>query len=266
MDNREINLNDLISVAIKRLWILVVAAIVGAALGNYYSKCMVTPKYQVKATFLVDTSALSESESAVDQIEAQRQVVGSRYQVPSYVQILDTADFADAVLNRLEENKDEYPLTYTYSTNALRNSMTFSYEEDEEFYKLSVTAYSPEDALNIARCIEDYSEEYIVTHKKMAVDTLRIIDHARPSNSPINVNTALSTIIGAFFVLAVAFAACFIIEMRDVRIKSAAGITEILGIPVIGAIPEVSHSASSGGKQSKKKRKKDASDTLNERD
>ena len=262
MDNREIKINDFINIAIKRLWILVLAAIVGAAAGIYYSKCMIIPKYQVETSFLVDTGILTDAEEEIDQLEAQRQVVGSRYQVPGYMKILATSDFADAVAKRLEENPDKYPLMYVYSANAIKSAMNFTNEVEMESFDMTVVAYSPEDALNIARCIEDYSEEYIIMYKKTAKDTLRVIDHARPSRAAINLNTPLNVMIGAFFCIAIVFVICFLVEMKDVRVKSEAGVAEILGLPVIGTIPEYSSSASSGYR-SNRKREKDTSENEN---
>ena len=238
MDNREIKISDFISIAIKRLWILVVAAIIGALVAIYYSKFLVVPQYQVNTSFLVDTGILTNAEEEIDQLEAQRQIVGSRYQVPSYMKILATNDFADAVAKRLEQNPDKYPLNYEYSAKAIYSAISFSNEVDMESYDMTVIAFSPNDAFNIARCIEDYSEEYIVSHKPMAKDTVRVIDHARKPKEPINVNPTLNVMIGAMFCAVVAFVVCFLVEMNDVRIKSETGVTEILGIPVIGAIPE----------------------------
>lgn len=240
MNNREIKLTDFISIAIKRLWILVLAAIIGATAAIYYSKYIVVPQYQVNTSFLVDTGILTNEEEELDQLEAQRQIVGSRYQVPSYMKILATNDFADAVAKRLEQYPDKYPLDYVYYPKVLKSAISFTNEVDMESYDMTVTAFSPNDALNIARCIEDYSEEYIVGHKPMAKDTLRVIDHARQSRSPINVNITLNVMVGALFCVAIAFIVCFLIEMNDVRIKSETGVTEILGLPVIGAIPEYS--------------------------
>lgn len=248
MDNREIKLIDLISVAIKRMWILVLAAIIGAGVAIYYSKCVVVPQYRVSATFLVDMGTLSNQERELDQLEAQRQIVGSRYQVPSYVSILATSDFADAVAKRLKEMPEEYPLSQPYSASLINSLVSFSYEEEMETYDMAVVAFSPDDALNIARCVEDYSEEYVSTHKTMAKNTLRIIDHARKSNSAINLNVAVNVLLGVVACVAVAFAICFLVEMNDVRIKSESGISEILGLPVIGNIPEYFTTESSGYK------------------
>ena len=236
----------------KTVFILVLAAIVGASAAIYYSKCIIVPKYPVQTTFLVDTGILSDAEEEIDQLEAQRQIVGSRYQVPSYMTILNTSDFADAVVERLE-NTDDYPLEYKYSSADIRGAVSYSNELEMETYDMTVVAYSPNDDHNIARCIEDYAEEYISGHKKMAKDTLRIIDHARRSYRAINVNLMLNVCIGAFFCVIAAFIICFITEMKDVRIKSELGVTEILGMPVIGAIPEYSSSGGIGYRSGKKR-------------
>ena len=246
MYNREIKLIDLLSVALKRMWILLLAAILGICAAVYYNTYVVVPVYRSSATFLVDMGPLSDQDKEIDQIEAQRQVVGSRYQVPSYVSILSTSDFSDAVAKRLKEMKDEYPLEREYSANLIHSFVSFSLEDELETYDMSVVAYSPDDALNIAKCIEDYSEEYVSIHKAMAKDTLRIIDHARKSGAPINLNSNFNIVFGALTCLAIAFIICFVIEMTDVRIRSEAGVVEILGLPIIGTIPEYSNTITSG--------------------
>lgn len=246
MNNRDIKLIDLVGVAVKRMWILILAAIIGAGVAFYYSKCIVVPVYRVSATFLVDMGSLTSDEKQIDQIEAQRQVVGSRYQVPSYVSILSTSDFSDAVAKRLKEKKDIYPLDYEYSAALLHLLVTFTFEDQLETYDMAVHAYTPDDALNIAKCIEDYSEEYVSTHKAMAKDTLRIIDHARKSTTPTNLSVPFNVAVGAILCVLVAFVICFIVEMTDVRIRSEVGVVEILGLPIIGNIPEYSTSIISG--------------------
>ncbi len=256
MNNREIKLIDLVGVAIKRLWIILLAAVLGAIVAFYYSKCVVVPVYRVSATFLVDMGRLSNQEEELNQIEAQRQVVGSRYQVPSYVSILSTSDFSDAVAKRLEKMTEKYPLKYKYSAGALHSLVSFSFEGELETYDMTVQAYYPEDALNIARCIEDYSEEYVSIHKAMAKDTLRIIDHARISYNPINLNVTFNIIFGAFVCAVIAFITCFIVEMTDVRIRSEAGVVEILGLPIIGTIPEYSTSLTSSYRRYYRKRER----------
>ena len=71
MDNREIKLTDFISVAVKRLWILVLAAIIGAGAALYYSKAMIIPKYQVHTSFLVDTGILTNEEEEIETYQPQ---------------------------------------------------------------------------------------------------------------------------------------------------------------------------------------------------
>lgn len=237
MNNKEINISDIIRVAVKNLWLLIIAAIVGAVVAFCYSNYVIVPQYRVGISFLVDTGTLSDAEKELDQLEAQRQIVGSRYQVPSYVKILNTRDFADAVLNRLNEMPSEYPLDYNYSAGWLESAIRIGTEEDSETFDMTVTALSSKDVLSIARCIEDYAEEYIVSHKPLAVDTLRIIDHARPVAGAFNINTPFNILVGILLGVVLVFVICFFVEINDTKIKTGTGITEVLGIPIIGEIP-----------------------------
>ena len=246
MDNREIKLSDFISVAIKRILILILAAIVGMGAALYYSLYMVTPQYKVQSKYYIDLGILSEGVDEVNQLEAQRQVVGARYQLGSYVEILDTDDFAEIVAKELVEKG--YPIVGKYNYAQIHNMISFNYELESETFEVAITANHPQDALSIARCVENSAQDYLYEIKKVSEDTLRVIDKARANANPININPVVNMFIGSVFCVAIAFVICFIVEMNDVRIKSERGVMEILGILVIGAIPEYSHG--SAGKKS----------------
>ena len=256
MNNRELKLTDLIGIAMKRIWLLIIAAIIGVLAGICVSKFLVDPVYSVKTKYIVDTAALTAG-NEIDQLEAQRQVVGARYQVPSYVEILNTTNFAVDVAKRLSESPEGYGLTQEEipSIATVRGAVDYNFEEEAETFTITVMAGNPNQAYAIARCIELNAEEYIVTKKTMAKDTLKIIDNARYSEAPVNVNLMLTVIICVVLFVALTYGICFFVDMYDIRIKNANDVQEIFGIPVIGRIPKYQNEIFEGSFKKKKKKK-----------
>ena len=114
----------------------------------------------------------------------------------------------------------------------------YTFEEEKEFYLVTVTATDPADAFIIARCIEENSESYLATKKSSAQGTLKVIDNARTNENAVNVNFVLNAIIGALCGAILAFAIAFVIDINDVRIKSEKELIRAVDLPVIGSIPE----------------------------
>ncbi len=236
MGNREITITDILSIALKHIKIIVAVMLVGAILGFCYCSYMVDPLYQSKSKFFVDTGVLTENSNNNNKLVEQHNVtVFSRQVVASYIGILDTLNFAETLSERVAQEEN---ISREYSARALRGAMNYSYEEDLEIFTVKVVADTPEDAYTIAKCIEEVSEDYLVTKKSTAVGTLKIIDDARVETAPVNINVSITAILGAILGAALTFAVCFIVEINDVRVKSEKEIAEILDIPVIGSIPE----------------------------
>ncbi|MGN1121302.1 MAG: YveK family protein [Eubacteriales bacterium] len=241
MRNREIRLTDLFSVLLKRIWFIVAALIVGAAIAFYYSQCLVTPRYQSVSKYLVDTTNLSGEVSTTSaSIEEQRNTVLSRLVVSSYIEILETRNFAEYIAELLADNPE---LSRPYSGAEVNASMAFQYQEELESYTVTITATNAQDALIIAECIQNESERYLITKKPSAEGTLKVIDNARLGAAPINVNVPLSVLLGAFVGALIAFCIAFLIDISDVRVKDEKEISEILELPVIGSIPDCTGSA-----------------------
>ncbi len=248
MNKHDFTIADLIKIALKRIWFIVAAMVIGASIAFYYSNFMVTPVYQSQTKYLVDTTNLSSDESVQSsnaQVEYQRVTVLSRLIVSSYIEILDTQNFAEHVAGKL---KDDERLTREYSANFLHSHIFYGYVDESETYEVTVSAPDPTDALIIAECIQNESGAYLDTKKATASNTLKIIDDARYAPNPVNIRTSMYMAIGMILAAATCFAICFLIEINDVRVRDEKELSSILGFPVIGLIPEYAKSSDSGNK------------------
>ena len=239
MDKNEISLAELFGIAIKRIWIIIAAMIIGGLAALYYTSFLVTPMYQSVSKYLVDTTNLAVGSnyyaSTTASVEEQRNTVLSRLIVSSYIEILQTHNFSEYLALMLEGNTN---LSRSYTPDELLSMVTYAFVEEKEFYTVTVKAPDPADAFIIARCIEENSEEYLTTKKSSAKGTIKIIDNARTNEVPVNVRYVLNILIGALTCALIAFGIVFVVETNDVRIKNEKELISAVGLPVIGAIPE----------------------------
>ena len=232
MQDRELTLSDFINVAIKRIWILIIAAVIGGLVAMYYSNFLVVPKYRSSSKFYVDTQGTSTIDATV--LDQQRNTAYARMIVGSYLDIFQTYNFS----KYLADNIDSTELSKEYDYIQLYKAISYDYTEDTESFTVTVVADTPEDAYVIAQSIQDEAESYLVTMKPAAKGTIKVIDNARLEKRPINLRTSLNVLLGAFLCAVIAFIIVFIIEINDVRIKSEKEVSEIFGLPILGSIPE----------------------------
>ncbi len=239
MNKHEFTVADFFGIAIKHIWIIFAAMIIGGLAALYYTSFLVTPKYESETKYLVDTTSLATDAgyygSTTASVEEQRNTVLSRLIVSSYIEILQTHNFSEYLAIMLESNTN---LSRPYTGDELFGMIKYTFEEEKEFYLVTVTATDPADAFIIARCIEENSESYLATKKSSAQGTLKVIDNARTNEDAVNVNFVLNVIIGALCGAIIAFAVAFVVDINDVRIKSEKELIRAVDLPVIGSIPE----------------------------
>ena len=239
MNKHEFTVAEFFGIAIKHIWIIFAAMIIGGLAALYYTSFLVTPKYESETKYLVDTTSLATDAgyygSTTASVEEQRNTVLSRLIVSSYIEILQTHNFSEYLAIMLESNTN---LSRPYTGDELFGMIKYTFEEEKEFYLVTVTATDPADAFIIARCIEENSESYLATKKSSAQGTLKVIDNARTNEDAVNVNFVLNAIIGALCGAILAFAIAFVIDINDVRIKSEKELIRAVDLPVIGSIPE----------------------------
>ena len=239
MNKHEFTVAEFFGIAIKHIWIIFAAMIIGGLAALYYTSFLVTPKYESETKYLVDTTSLAADAgyygSTTASVEEQRNTVLSRLIVSSYIEILQTHNFSEYLAIMLESNTN---LSRPYTGDELFGMIKYTFEEEKEFYLVTVTATDPADAFIIARCIEENSESYLTTKKSSAQGTLKVIDNARTNEDAVNVNFVLNVIIGALCGAIIAFAVAFVVDINDVRIKSEKELIRAVDLPVIGSIPE----------------------------
>lgn len=103
---------------------------------------------------------------------------------------------------------------------------------------ITVTGADAEGVANVANALTDKVSE--IAQQAMDVQSINVIDSARTPAGPSGPNRMLYIAVGFMGGLFVAFAITILAEVLNTKIRSQEELEELLGIPVIGRIPEIS--------------------------
>ncbi len=97
-ESKEITIVDLVQIAMRWIWVLLLGAVVCSAIAFFYSTNVVTPIYSSSSKYVVQTKGQA-SES--DILESQRTVAFGQLVVGTYIDILNTDNFAREVADHM---------------------------------------------------------------------------------------------------------------------------------------------------------------------
>lgn len=255
MEKNEISLVDLLKIAVKWIYLLLAGMIVFGVALFVYSTNFVIPKYEASTKYCIQTRGQSIESDVLD---GQRTVAYAQLVLGTYIDILDTRDFAEEVafyMNGSEKDTDSVakkaklaaltqyiPYDKTYTPDGIKNMVTYNSEEEKISFDVVVNSESYDESFAIARCIEIIASDYI-EEKYPGVGVVTVIDKAILSDKPVNNRTLLLTLAGVLLGAFLTFALAYIFECADTRIKDEQTLSERMGVAIIGVIPDMSADA-----------------------
>lgn len=226
----EIDLLEIGSMLLRRIWVIVIAVILGALLAGLVTFFLITPQYTSSVKLYVNGgSAASINQDGLSMSDLSV----SKSLVDTYITIIQS----DTMLNRVIESTDsDLPVA------ALRQKISASALNSTEVFQVSVVSDDPKESSRIADAIADESVNFIPTIVNGS--SVRVLDYSkvpqRSSSPSYSKNIAIGAILG--FILACA--AIIIAGLMDTRVKYEDDLTALSELPVLGSI---SHFGSSHG-------------------
>lgn len=235
MEEKTINIMDLVMLAVRRIWIIVLAAVVLAAAAFGYCKVFLTPSYSATASILVTNGAVTTSYDETTGKIASSDISASLYLAYTVVDILNTPDIYKKVADQL--GKD-------YSYQGLMNSSSIARRsEDTLFVDITFSSTDPKEAMRIANKFAEISCEYIPgfipsARANVASTAIKsIMTYPRTL-----MTTGVAGVIGAV----AAYIVVFIIESMNRAIKGEEDFTSNFDVPLLGAVPDFENAESGG--------------------
>lgn len=240
MEEKTINIMDLVMLAWRRLWIIALAAIVFAVAVFSYCKFFLTPSYSATASILVTNGAVTTSYEDTTGKIASSDISASLYLAYTVVDILNTPDIYKEVADQL--GKD-----YTYQ-GLMGSSSVARRSEDTLFIDVTFSSTDPKEAMRIANKFVEISCEYIPEFIPSA--------RARVASTAIKAGktyprTTMATFAAGLVGGVLAFVVLFVIESTNRSIKGEEDFTNTFDVPLLGAVPDFENVEAGGYRKSK---------------
>lgn len=218
----EIDLKEIFHMLQKR-WVLItgitVSALIISAIVSFF---ILTPIYQASTTMIVSYKQNQESIMTYNDLQTSQKLVAT------YTEIVKSELVSDAVINKLN---------LELSPKELIDKISVSQVGQTEILKLTVNDEDPELATLIANTIAQVFQEDI--GQMMEVDNVSTIDIAKVPENPTSPNKMMNIAIAGVLGLVISVGLVFVLEFLDRTYKTPTDVERHLGLPLIGAIPDM---------------------------
>ncbi len=218
----EIDLREIFGMLRKR-WLMIASITLSAAiLAGVLSFFVLKPQYEASTTMIVSYKQNQEALMDYSQLQMSQKLA------TTYSQIIKSNRIADAVIEKLELD---------LSAEELNKKISVSQVESTEIFKITVKDNDPELAALIANTEADIFKQEI--NDMMKVDSVSTIDVAKVPENPVAPNKVMNIAIATVLGMMVSVGLVFVLEFLDRTYKTPTDIERHLGLPILGAIPDV---------------------------
>ncbi len=240
MEEKTINIMDLVMLALHHIWIIILAAVVFAAGAFSYCKFFITPSYSATASILVTNGAVTTSYDETTGKIASSDISASLYLSYTVVDILNTPDIYKKVANQL--GKD-------YNYQGLMGCSSIARRSDETlFIDVTFSSTDPKEAMRIANKFVEiacgYIPEFIPSARANVASTAIKASMTYPRTL---MTTGVAGVVGAV----AAYIVLFIIESMNRAIKGEEDFTSNFDVPLLGAVPDFENAESGGHRKAR---------------
>ncbi len=214
----EIDLVEIFHVLLHRIWILILAGILGAGLWGGYTMFFVAPTYTSTSEIYV----LGSSTSITSLMDLQ---MGTQL-TKDYTQIIKSRPVVEKVIKDLN-------LDMSYGT--FVSNLSFNNPAETRILYITVTHTDAYMAKTIVDALTDESLDYM--EEVMEQQAPNVIDYGHIAESKAGPNVTRNAILGALLAIVLVSAVIIIRYLRDDSIRNSEDVERYLGLEVLGQIP-----------------------------
>lgn len=221
-DNASIEIDVLY--LLRKLWsrkffIIFIALVVGtiALLGSVF---LIKPKY-------TSTTRIYVVSRTADSITNQDLQAGS-YLVKDYQEVITSNEVLSSVID-----KEKLSLT----PNELSSMISVTIPTDTRVISISVEDDNAQEAATIANTVREVAAEKIKAVTK--VDDVTTLEAAEVPKEPSSPNIKRNTLMGVIAGGGLAVISIIILEVLDDRVRRPEDIEDVLGLPLLGIVPDI---------------------------
>lgn len=236
-DEITIDLLELAKFILKRVYLVVLLAVVVGGVVFAFNKFMVTPLYEASVNMIVNTRQDTTANVTNDQLNSAKSLVDT------YAIIIKS----DVVLDEVIENTN---LVIDYET--LYKQISVTDLNDTQVMRVSVEDPDPQMASEIVREISEIAPDVIVD--AVGAGSCKVISKVAVTSHPVSPNVSRNTAVGALIGVIIAIGILTLMFLlKENHIVDDEDLKKYSELSALGVIPEVDEKASGAAKNSTKR-------------
>ncbi|CYU17739.1 Cps2B [Streptococcus suis] len=224
MNNQEVNAIEIdVLFLLKTIWrkkfLILLTAVLTAGLAFVYSSFLVTPQYESTTRIYVVSQNVEAGAGLTNQ-----ELQAGTYLVKDYREIILSQDVLTQVATELNLKE------------SLKEKISVSIPVDTRIVSISVRDADPNEAARIANSLRTFAAQKVAeVTKGIDVTTL---EEAVPAEAPTTPNTKRNILLGLLAGGILATGLVLVMEVLDDRVKRPQDIEEVMGLILLGIVPD----------------------------
>jgi len=217
----ELNLKELISVIVRKLWLIVLSAILVGVIAYVYTAKFVTPMYQASVTLYVNNTIYGEKDGITS-----NDLSTSQKLVATYMQVIKSNSFLEKVSEAVDNKVSAKEISENLTTKSLSST---------EIFSVTVAHSDPALCAEIANTIAALTP--VEVPEIVDGSSARVMDYTEVPKTPYSPSYAKNITLGACIGAMLVIIVLVIQVMMDLHIKGEEDLKKFSDAPVLGHIP-----------------------------
>ncbi|MDN2966031.1 Wzz/FepE/Etk N-terminal domain-containing protein [Streptococcus suis] len=224
MNNQEVNAIEIdVLFLLKTIWrkkfLILLTAVLTAGLAFVYSSFLVTPQYDSTTRIYVVSQNVEAGAGLTNQ-----ELQAGTYLAKDYREIILSQDVLTQVATELNLKE------------SLKEKISVSIPVDTRVVSISVRDADPNEAARIANSLRTFAVQKVVEVTK--VSDVTTLEEAVPAEEPTTPNTKRNILLGLLAGGILATGLVLVMEVLDDRVKRPQDIEEVMGLTLLGIVPD----------------------------
>ncbi|MEG0873099.1 MAG: Wzz/FepE/Etk N-terminal domain-containing protein [Clostridia bacterium] len=224
----EIDIKEYIYVLWKNKAYVVIAVLVGIAVGLLYASFFVKPQYESTTSLVLSKPTTAAPQNGQASSITQNDILLNQKLVATYGEIVKSKSIATEVINKLELNISE---------ENFMKCVNVSSKKDTELLEIKVRYSDSQTAADIANTLSDVFTAKV--KEVYSIENVSVIDKAQPINKSVSISKI--KVISISVILCVLLV-CFILFLKVYfanTVITQEDVEKLLELPVIAIIPKM---------------------------
>jgi len=220
-DEEIIKIEDIIDILIKRWKMILSITLIATLTAGIISFFVIAPKYEASTKVFIGKENTKDQNYNNSDIQMYQQLL------KTYAGVITTNDLVEKAINTADLN---------ITSEEVLGGLTVTPSANTQILEIE---YISTDRVLSRDLVDAITTQFIETSKELIPNgNVKIIESVKMPESPVSPNKAMNIAIAFLIGLIISVGLAFLLEFMDNTFKTKEQLEQILGIPVIGAIPD----------------------------